>query len=239
VKRILKHFGLFVPKLKEPKVEYPEYKYQKKISREHLIYLKDLLEFQRDRQSTIENKTSQLVGQSSVVFSLVALFVPLFYDKFIDTELLVKIILLSLFLLAFIFYLFTIIHSTRALSIHKYRYSTGDPKTVLSKNSSKEFVEEQISDLVFSINLNSYSNDQKGTNLILAHRTFSFGNRVFALLAFVLCLLSFFSPNRQSTEEEQLLLLRKIEQMHSQLERDLLQRDEKLREPMILEDSIN
>lgn len=236
--RILEYFALVIPKLSGPRVDQPDYKYQKEVSNEHLVYLKDLFNEQRDRQATIEGKTSQLVGQSSVVFSLVALFVPLFYDKFSNTDVLVRLVLVSLFILAFLFYLFTIIHSTRNLSIHKYRYSTGDPKTVLKKSGSKKFIREQISDLIFSIKVNSYSNDQKGTNLILAHRAFSLGNRVLALLALFICILFLFSPKDVSIEEKQLMLLREIEQMHFELQKDLLQRNQEIPDFEIRKDSI-
>lgn len=209
MKNIFENLGLFFPNLEVEKVRYPKYEYQKKASREHLQYLKELLEFQRDRQSTIENKTSQLVGQSSVVFSLVGLFVPIFYDKFLTSPLVARILLVLIFLIAFLFYLFTIIHSTRTLLINRYTYATGDTKTVLSNLSIKEFIEEQVKDLIFSIQVNSYSNDLKGTNLILAHRTFSIGNGAFAILALSVCMSLLFLDKSPTAEERQAEALEK------------------------------
>lgn len=224
MKKILKFLGLSIPKLKDTGFRYPNYKYKKRISKIHLTYLKELLDFHRDRQSTIENKTSQLVGQSSVVFSLVALFIPLFFDKFIEYNLWIKIVLTSLLLTAFIFYLYTIIHSTRTLSINKYKYATGDANTVFEKDKLKsEFVEEEINDLLYSINLNSHSNDQKGTNLIYAHRTFSIGNIVFGLLAFFVCLLLMLPYGKESVQRNHLSSTEELISAYQKMQDELSQ----------------
>jgi hypothetical protein len=205
--KILEFLGLIVPEMKKGNFPYPNYQYSHESATEQRDYLKGLVENQRDRQTAIESKTSQLVGQSSIVFSLVALFIPLFFDQFLERSLWIKGITATLFLITFIFYLFTIFHAARNFSIHRFTYSTGDPDTVLNRAKRNEFLVEEINDLIFITKVNSYANDQKGTNLIFAHRTFSIGNLMFAALALVLCSILFIPTEVSKIDRERQVLL--------------------------------
>ena len=49
--------------------------------KEHKDFLKSALEEENTRLGHIENKTSQIISQTSIVFSLVGLFIPLIIGK--------------------------------------------------------------------------------------------------------------------------------------------------------------
>lgn len=211
--------GLCFGDIEKPNIAREPYKYRRKISPAHLDYLREVSKEQDDRQSTIENKTSQLVGQSSVVFSLFTLFVPLFYDRFTGLDLWIKGLLVFFFLLAFAFYLLTILHATRTLKINKYSYSTRDPDTVITvKGGPGKFMAEEIEDLIFSIKTNAHINNQKGTNLIRAHRTFFIGNLIYALLVVVVCSQLLFVVPQATDSQNRIEQLEEIEQ----IEKDIL-----------------
>lgn len=77
----------------------------KELAIRFLDYLKTMDDFQKTRQSTIEGKNSQLVGQASIVTSIFSLFIPLLIDKFNAVNLWVTVPLALLFLMATIYYL--------------------------------------------------------------------------------------------------------------------------------------
>jgi len=60
----------------------------------HKNFLKSVLEDENNRLGYIENKTSQIISQTSIVFSLVGLFIPIIINRFEDSNLLIKIILI-------------------------------------------------------------------------------------------------------------------------------------------------
>jgi len=81
-----------------------------KLANRHLQYLKEIYDFQRGRQSNIESKNSQLVGQASVIISIIALFVPLLIDKFSNMDTLPFVIIIIGFVFVLFHYLVAIIH---------------------------------------------------------------------------------------------------------------------------------
>lgn len=164
------------------------------IAERYLTYLKEIDNYQKERRITIENKNSQLVGQASIVTSIFALFVPLLIDKFNDISLYIIIPLTIIFLIVLFHYLLTIFHAIKTLKINRYRYATRKTSTVTKKERAStelEFLNEEISDLVYSINQTPPVDNQKGENLILGTRCFEIANFGFGIMAILIILLSF------------------------------------------------
>lgn len=158
------------------------------LAKSHLSYLKEIYNFQRERQANIESKNSQLVGQASVIISIIALFVPLLIDKFTNISTLSFVLIIVGFLFVLFHYLVAIIHSIKTLQINHYHYCTRSTNTVTKKeraSSEEDFIKEEIEDLVWSIGKNTIQNNRKGRNLIFATRSFriaTIGVAVFTLL---------------------------------------------------------
>lgn len=156
-------------------------------------YLKDLDSQENERQNTIDNKTSQLIGQTGIIFSLLSLFIPTYIDKFQDVSSLYKIISIATFLFTLIFYLLTIYHATKYLNAAKYKYGQRSTDTVKKKFKDEEsFKTEEVKDLIFCIERNTELNTFKAGNLIYAYRSFKIGNLFIGILSLVL-LFSFYS----------------------------------------------
>lgn len=182
------------------KNEYPRKKEtylpiaDKKLSKSYLVYLEDLKITQDKRQQTIESKNSQIMGQSSIVISIVSLFVPLFANQLNDLELIFKIPLLVIFVVLFFHFILAIIHAIKMLQIDKTRYMEGSTTTVTKDDRAKteeSFINEQIVDLVRMINYNNSVTNLSASNLVYASRCFRVG--VITFLVFILSLLLSFT----------------------------------------------
>jgi hypothetical protein len=174
------------------------------LANKHLQYLKEIYDFQRERQGNIENKNSQLVGQASVIISIIALFIPLLIDKFSNIGTFPFIIIIIGFIFILFHYLVAIIHSIKTLQINHYPYCTRSTNTVtkLTRATNEEdFIKEEIEDLIWSIGKNTIQNNRKGRNLIFATRSFRIAT--IGLCAFTLLILSLstiIKPDSQKIE---------------------------------------
>lgn len=166
-----------------------------------LTYLKELFEYEETRQNTLDNKLSQLLGQSSIVFSLISLFIPLFYSEFLVLSLFYKILLLAPFVMSLLMFMYSIYYSTKLLDPKKDIYATGTPSTVTKNHDTKEeFIEEQIKDLFFIILNNSYTNTMKVRKIINSQKYLRLGLLFFGVLALLMCITIFtFDESIEST----------------------------------------
>jgi hypothetical protein len=174
----------------------------KEIAERHLSYLKELDSYQKERKATIENKNSQLVGQASIVTSIFSLFVPLLIESFNGINIFVKLGLSFLFIIILTHYILTIYHAIRTLKIDKYKYATRSTETLTKMNRAANelsFMNEEISDLVYTVNQNSPIDNKKGENLIFATRSFEVANFGFALLT-VLIIITALCTNKNESE---------------------------------------
>ncbi|WP_109435646.1 hypothetical protein [Aquimarina sp. AU119] len=172
------------------------------LAKRYLIYLKEIDNYQKDRRITIENKNSQLVGQASIVTSIFALFVPLLIGSLNGVSLMIKIPLIIIFIFVLFHYLFTIYHAIKTLKINRYTYATRNTKTVTKLNRAEtelDFLNEEVSDLVFTINQTSPIDNKKGGNLILGTRCFEIANFGFGIFTLAI-ILSAFSINKEIPE---------------------------------------
>jgi hypothetical protein len=174
------------------------------IAIKYLDYLKEMDQQQRGRCDTIENKNSLMVGQASIVISIISLFVPLLIDKFIQLNIVLIVFLLFIFLIVLWHYLLSIIHSIRTLLIDKYPYVTRSVTSVTRDNRASnelDFINEEILDLVLSLDQNTEMNNRKGGNLIYAARCFKIGNIFFSILTVVVIGSSFALPYENKPQE--------------------------------------
>ena len=185
-----------------------EYIYNEILADKHLEYLKERYSYEEQRQSIIDNKLSQITGQSGIIFGIVGLFIPLFYGSLSQLPVIMKIILSFLLFISFISFVGSIIYSAKSLNIRKFSYSTTSTKTVLKNHQSEqEFVEEEIKDLIYSINHNLELNNIKGTYLNKAHFGFKTGIISIGILSI---LLFFQKPDDQKMIIENPISIEKI-----------------------------
>jgi hypothetical protein len=153
-------------------------------------YLMDLESEENLRQNIIESKTSQLIGQTGIIFSLLSLFIPTYGDKFKDLPIPFQIFILLVFVLTMASYLLTIFHATKYLNVKKYFYGRRSINTIkASYLLDDDFKREEIRDLVYIIERNTKVNNLKAGDLIFAFRSFKIANIFLAIL--VATLISF------------------------------------------------
>lgn len=161
-----------------------------------LEYLKSLEGQESSRQTTIETKTSQLIGQTGIIFSLLSLFIGNYISKFSSWPGTLQTFLIVFFLAALFFYLSAIFQATKYLNIHKYVYGQRSVSTVKTRFVNDEaFKVEEIKDLIYSIERNTQVNNQKSNNLIYAYRSFRIGTLIVGMLTILLIASGYFTPS--------------------------------------------
>ncbi|MBZ5857321.1 hypothetical protein [Flavihumibacter profundi] len=204
MKEFLNKIGLFyVPDETNPYSYIPgDYKIEndEKKSEAHKIYLKNLENEESSRLTLIEGKTSQLISQTGIIFSLLSLFVPILIDKVTDLQFIVKLLLLILMILAFCFYMLTIRNALKNFNVKNFTYSKPSPKNVLSlqDKSLEIFYAEEVRDLLYCINVNLKINNKKATNLLHSYNSFRIANTLTGILVTVFSIvLLFFNPKKE------------------------------------------
>ena len=156
-------------------------------------YLKALDTQESSRQSIIESKTSQIIGQAGIIFSLLSLFISNYFSKFRELPFFIQYLFISLFFITLFFYLVTIFQATKYLNVKKYAYAQRSVSTVMAKyEKDEDFKIEELKDLIYSINKNTTVNNQKCNNLIYAYRSFKIGTIGVGLLSVLLILSGYF-----------------------------------------------
>lgn len=199
LKKFKEYFGFI--KEQEISVIYPdsfEFVDHIDLKKEYLIAL-DTQE--ASRQTIIESKTSQLIGQAGIIFSLLSLFISNYFSKFKDLPITIQLVFIFLFVIILFLYLTTIFQATKYLNVKKYSYAQRSVSTVMSKfNNDNAFKVEEIKDLIYSIERNTKVNNQKCNNLIYAYRSFKIATIGVGVLSILLILSGYFvnnnSPNK-------------------------------------------
>lgn len=183
--------------------------------RTHRGFLKSLEAGENDRLALIENKSSQLVSQTGIIFPLLSLFIPLFIDKVSGQTLVFRLLFLVLLVLAFVFYMLTVRNAIKNLNIKNFNYSTPCPNDVIKyqDKSPKEFSAIEIKALLHGANQNTKMNNKKGTNLIHSYNSFKTANFFTALLVILICssLLLFSKPKKDSVTIESPIRIEHLE----------------------------
>lgn len=168
----------------------------------HRDFLKSIESDENNRLTLIESKSSQMVGQSGLIFALMGLFIPLIIDK-ID-GFYPKLFIVIPLGFAFLFYLLTIHNAAKNLDIKKYRYSRSMAINVIEHKDGTEedFLIEEINDLLYSTKQNSLINDDKGTNLIRSYYAFRIANILTAVIGVLLCFFILISNSNVKKDEK-------------------------------------
>lgn len=171
-----------------------------KKSEAHKNYLKNIEDEESSRLTLIEGKTSQLISQTGIIFSLLSLFVPILIDKVTDLHFFVKLLLLILLISAFCFYMLTIRNALKNFNVKNFTYSKPSPKNVLNLQNKglDAFYAEEVRDLLYCINENLKINNRKATNLLHSYNSFKIANTATGILvAFFSIVLLFFNPKKE------------------------------------------
>lgn len=180
----------------------------------HRDFLKSLIDEENNRQNSIENKTSQIISQTSIIFSLVGLFIPVIIDKSGETNLFLRILIIIMVIVAFIFYFLSISNALKNFDVIKFRYTTPTPLNVYNfkEKSIEEFNSELVRDYLYCINKNIVLNNIKATNLLHSHNAFKLANATTAITIICLCIGIFFIKNKDEVIKiEQPIKIEKID----------------------------
>jgi hypothetical protein len=164
----------------------------------HKEFLKSALEEENNRLGFIENKTSQIISQTSIVFSLVGLFIPLLINRFESESIILRVLIILLLLITFILYLLSITNALKNFNVKKFRYPYSNSKNVINlKDKSKEhFNSELVRDYLYCIDETVRINNLKGTNLLHAYKSFKLGNYFTGVIVISICSILLFTVKK-------------------------------------------
>lgn len=203
IQKLLETLGLYHSDNEEYTVPYDSDKYRLTKDAEkikaHRDFLRSMFDQEESRMAAIENKTSQLVAQTGIVFSLLSLFVPIFLDKASSFSITIKLFLIGMLIMTFLCYGLTITNALKNYRINKFKYAKPSPNNVLllKDRTVRAFWAEEVRDLLRSIKINENINNRKGTNLLHAYKAFNLAN-VFAgiLVVFFAVTILFLKPEK-------------------------------------------
>jgi len=178
----------------------------------HVNYLNRLADDENGRLALLESKTSQLVAQTGIIFSLLSLFVPLLIEKVTDFPVLIRVTLMLLLILAFLAYMLTIRNALKNFKVNKFQYSRPGAINVISyqDKSIADFHTEVVKDLIKGLKHNTKINNLKATNLIHSYNAFKAGNFITGLLVTLMCAtILFFKPKEKPTKIEGVVTIKK------------------------------
>lgn len=181
----------------------------------HKAYLKEIENEENNRLNIIENKTSQLISQTGLIFSLLSLFIPFIIDKVLDFNLLLKVLFIIVLALAYLFYILTINNALKNFNVKNFNYGKNSPSSVLRQQelSVKNFLKMEIKDSLDTINNNIAVNNVKATNLITAFNSFRYGNILTSVLVVFLCAsLLFINSKSEKIKNENLLEIKQFKE---------------------------
>ena len=179
------------------------YTYTGTLTEEHLTVIKDLKNEEESRLSSIENKLSQIITQSGVIFSLTSLLAPIFKDSLSDLSLGIKIVIIICFIASFLSFLFSILVASKIYRIHNFVYIRQNPASVIEKPpiDKGSFLVANIKHLIVEINHNKEVNNIKANLLIYANRLLITGFVSSGLLSLVSCAFLLFGENKDSKQD--------------------------------------
>lgn len=224
MKKYLQVLGFFAPLDVPQPYSYNEADYENNSDPErakaHFDFLQKLEDQETERLGLLEAKTSQLISQTGIIFSLLGLFVPILVDKISDIHILVKVLILILLFLAFGFYMLTIKNALKNYNVKNFFYSKPSPGNVIKlqhKNVST-FNSENVRDLLYCINKNTAINNKKATNLIHSFNAFRLANICTGCLVAIFSItLLFFTPSTNTVRIENPVMIKDLERVLERL----------------------
>jgi hypothetical protein len=148
------------------------FSFNPELAEDHRRYLESLFDYHEKRLQSIESKVLSIIGQSGLIISLLSVSLSLLKEPN-EMGTLIMVILVGIFAAALVFFVKSIFEATQVLNIGKYQYQSGSVNTVKKNHKNRdEFREEEIRDLINSIENNHTLTSQKGDHLIVARRYF-------------------------------------------------------------------
>jgi len=166
----------------------------------HKEFLLSALQEENNRLNYVENKTTQIISQTSIVFSLVGLIIPIVIDRFDDIYFSIRVILILLLISGFFMYLLSISNALKNFNIKNFKYPYANPANVidLKDKSIAEFNSELIRDYLYSINKTVHINNVKGSNLLHAYKSFKIANYITGIIVILICFLILFTKQKEN-----------------------------------------
>jgi hypothetical protein len=189
----------------------------------HRDFLLALEEAEERRLESLESKTSQMISQTGIIFSLLGLFMPILMDKASAFNIWVKLLLIILLVFCSLMYLLTINNALKNYRINKYKYIRPSARNVLNLQDSdiEKFGTEQVQDLLSAINRNQDNNNKKGTNLLHAYKAFKISIGATGLLIVVFSIAAlFYVPDQEEITISKPVEIKNIDNLIKQLERN-------------------
>lgn len=202
----LKSIGLIkIKNVKPYNYDSSKYDVQSSLSKikAHKDFLKSAIEEENNRLIAIESKTNQLVSQTSVVFSLLSLTIPILIDKSEDANVYLRVSLIILVLIAFAFYFLAIFNALKNFNVKNFKYFVAGPANVidLKDKSEEDFEAELVRDYLDSINNNIAVNNTKATNLLHSNNAFKIGNVFTVIIILLISVMVLFIKNEKEELE--------------------------------------
>lgn len=229
IKKCLSLIGLFYTEGQRPDLSYEIQGYQLTDNLEKIKSHRDFLlnlENQEDKRlDTIESKTSNLIAQTAIVFSLLGLFIPLLMDKASSFNMYLQICLIVPLFLSSFFYLLTIHNALKNYQIHKFKYVRSVPKNVvdLKDDSTEMFIAEEVRDLLLAVPENRHINNRKGNHLLHSYTAFKLANLTTGILiaTFAFSIL-FYKPEKSTITINEPIEIKKIDSLIKYLRKQQL-----------------
>lgn len=220
IKKYLSLIGLFYTEGERPDLAYEIQGYQLTENLEKIKSHRDFLlnlENQEDKRlDTIESKTSNLIAQTAIVFSLLGLFIPLLIDKASSFNICLQIALIVPLFLSSFFYLLTIHNALKNYQIHRFKYVRSVPKNVmdLKDESLEKFIAEEVRDLLLAVPENRHINNRKGNYLLHSYTAFRLANITTGILiaTFAVSIL-FYRPEKNTITINEPIEIKKIDSL--------------------------
>jgi hypothetical protein len=162
---------------------------QREILLSEVNFLSHQLADEEKRRETIEGKTGQLLGQVSIVISIVALFIPLLSDELNVFPLWQKVLAVMLFISVVIAFIVSIWIASTTWIINKYGYLRADLADFYKCGKprvQRDFLNQHKSLLTEMIPQHVKVNNLKGTKLIRAGIAFRLGILLLGILSVLL-----------------------------------------------------
>jgi hypothetical protein len=172
------------------RLEEFEKKYSKELSNidsqlliEKRSYLRENFKLEKNRQNTIDNKFTQIIGQSSIVIAIVAIIIPIIIDKMnFETKQIWLLIILALFSGLTILLLTTSIWiSIKNLKTTGYYRPMHNHILYYSNSELVNFQKGELVTLYNAISENIKTNDLKAEKVNKAYTRFTKGIILFLL----------------------------------------------------------
>lgn len=188
----------------EEYIENLERQYERKISelplnvlKEKVEYLQNQFNLEKQRQSNLDSKTIQIITQSSIVTTIIALMIPLLIDK-INFNKDFKEWLFWIFILLLVWTLTLFVRSI-IIAIKNLKttgYSRPMHTMILhhSDGNVKKMYESQLTNFYNSTNYNIKVNNKKASEINKSYRHFRLGLILFVITAFTFVFYRFCEP---------------------------------------------